>query len=353
MPPPNVLLLYPRFYASSFWDNREASAAAGARMLSPPLGLITVAAMLPPHWPVRFIDRNCAEVAADDLAWADMVMTGGMLPQQGDTLEVVRLCRAHGVPAVVGGPDITSSPHLYHEADIQVLGEAELVIDDFVAAWESGARTGRFVAEKFQADVTRTPIPRFDLLTFADYLRIGVQFSRGCPFSCEFCDIIELYGRVPRVKTVDQMLAELDALYGLGYRGQVDFVDDNLVGNRKALREFLPRLVAWQREHGYPFEFSTEASVNIASDAAVLALMRDARFFALFVGIESPDEVTLAGTQKKQNTRRDLVESIHTIHAHGMWVTAGFILGFDDEHGQVGDAMVRFIEDSAIPICMV
>ncbi len=353
MRPPNVLLLYPRFYASSFRDNREASAMAGARMLSPPLGLITVAAMLPPHWPVRLVDRNCAAVTDDDLAWAAMVLTGGMLPQQGDTLEVVRLCKAHDVPAVVGGPDITSSPHLYLEADFQVLGEAELVIADFIAAWESGARTGRFVAEPHRADVTQTPIPRFDLLTFSDYVRIGVQFSRGCPFNCEFCDIIELYGRVPRAKTPDQVLAELEALCGLGYRGQVDFVDDNLVGNRKALREFLPRLVAWQRARGHPFEFSTEASVNIASDGPALALMREAGFFALFVGIESPDEATLAGTQKKQNTRRDLVESIRTIHAHGMWVTAGFILGFDDEHGRVGDAMVRFIEDSAIPICMV
>lgn len=350
---PNVLMLYPRFDSGSFWDNRAASEAGGARMLSPPLGLITVAAMLPGHWPVRFIDLNCTPVADADFAWADMVMTGGMLPQQAHTLDLIRQCRAQGKPVVVGGPDITSSPQLYHEADLQVIGEAELVMADFIAAWERGERRGRFVAEKFQADVTRTPVPRFELLRFADYLRIGVQFSRGCPFNCEFCDIIELYGRVPRVKTADQMLGELDALYALGFRGRVDFVDDNLVGNKKALRELLPRLVQWQRAHGYPFEFSTEASVNIAADEQVLAGMRDANFYAFFVGIESPDQATLVGMQKKQNTMRDLVESIRRINAFGMWVTAGFILGFDTERAGVSDAMVRFIEESAIPICMV
>jgi len=352
-PGPNVLMLYPRFNSGSFWDNRAASEAGGARMLSPPLGLITVAAMLPAHWPVRFLDLNCTPVADADFAWADLVMTGGMLPQQAHTLEVIRMCHARGKPVVVGGPDISSSPQLYDEADFKVIGEAELVIADFIAAWERGDRRGSFVAEKFTADVTRTPVPRFELLTFKDYLRIGVQFSRGCPFNCEFCDIIELYGRVPRVKTPDQMLVELDALYALGFRGRVDFVDDNLVGNKKALRELLPRLIEWQRAHGFPFEFSTEASVNIAADDQVLAWMRDANFFAFFVGIESPDEATLVGMQKKQNTMRDLVESVHKINAHGMWVTAGFILGFDTERSGVADSMVRFIEESAIPICMV
>lgn len=349
---PRVLMLNPRFSGLSFFDNAVAG-ALGARLIQEPLGLITVAAMLPDDWQVRLLDRNCEKVAESDWAWADMVMVGGMLPQQADILQVIRESRERGVPVVVGGPDVTSSPHLYEDADFVVSGEAELVIDDFVAAWKAGEREGSFVAELFKADVTSTPVPRFDLIQFDRYLRIGVQFSRGCPFSCEFCDIIELYGRVPRAKTPEQILRELQALFDLGYRGRVDFVDDNLVGNKKALRALLPHLVDWQRRNDFPFVLSTEASVNIASDDQVLSLMRAANFEYFFVGIESPDPDTLVGTKKKQNTGRDLVESIHKIYAHGMWVYAGFILGFDDEKGRVGAPMARFIEEASIPVCMI
>ena len=180
-----------------------------------------------------------------------------------------------------------------------------------------------------------------------------MQYSRGCPFTCEFCDIIELYGRVPRSKATPQILAELETLYALGYRGHVDFVDDNLIGNKKALKLFLPELKNWQEERNYPFEFSTEASVNLADDDGLLQMMRSANFFGVFVGIESPDPETLVAMKKKQNTRRDLVASIHKIYAAGMFVTAGFILGFDSEKASVSDAVVEFIEDSAIPMCMV
>ncbi len=212
---------------------------------------------------------------------------------------------------------------------------------------------GCFTAEKFQIDVSTTPAPRFDLLKFDQYMYIGLQYSRGCPFTCEFCDIIELYGRVPRTKTPPQMLAELQRLYNLGYRGHVDFVDDNLIGNRKSLRIFLPELVAWQEAHDYPFEFSTEASINLADDHDLLQLMRKANFFALFVGIESPDPETLVHTRKKQNTRRNLAESVHRLYSAGMCVTAGFIVGFDTEKVSVADAMVDLIEEAAIPAAMV
>jgi radical SAM superfamily enzyme YgiQ (UPF0313 family) len=254
---------------------------------------------------------------------------------------------------VVGGPDVTSSPHLYASADFQVLGEAEDVIKDFVAAWERGERSGVFSAEKFQVDVTKTPMPRFDLLKLEHYLYICVQYSRGCPFTCEFCDIIELYGRRPRSKTAPQMLAELDALYKLGYRGHVDFVDDNLIGNKKLLKTFLPELRKWLETHDYPFEFSTEASINLADDEELLQLMKEANFFGVFVGIESPDPETLAATKKKQNTRRDISASIHKIYSYGMFVTAGFIVGFDTERVSIADAMADFIEDCAVPVCMV
>ena len=348
-----VLLIYPRFVSETFWNFAEACELLGARYPAAPLGLITVAAMLPPHWEVRFVDRNTEDLTEADLDWADMVMTGGMLPQQADSLAVIEICRKRNLPVVVGGPDPTSSPHIYERADIRVLGEAEGILNEFIAAWNAGTRTGTFVAPKFQADVTSSPIPRFDLIKFERYLYVGVQYSRGCPFTCEFCDIIELYGRVPRTKTTPQMLAELDRLYALGHRGHVDFVDDNLIGNKKALKQFLPGLKAWQEEHDYPFEFSTEASVNLSDDDELLRMMREAGFFAVFVGIESPDPETLVLMKKKQNTRRNLVDSIHKIYRAGMFVTGGFIIGFDNEKANVGDSLAEFIQLSGIPVAMV
>lgn len=349
----NVLLVYPSFSGPSFWNFRETCELAGAHYPAPPLGLITIAAMLPNTWNIRLVDCNVETLEPAAIEWADLVMTGGMLPQQLETLKVIDLAHAAGKLVAVGGPDATSSPELYASADFRVLGEAEGVLPQFIAAWESGETKGDFEAPKFQADVTSTPIPRFDLLKFDNYLFIGVQYSRGCPFTCEFCDIIELYGRVPRTKTTAQMLAELDALHELGYRGHVDFVDDNLIGNKKAVKAFLPHLIAWQKARRYPFEFSTEASLNLADDTALLNLLSEAGFFTVFVGIESPDEDVLRAAQKKQNTRRDIAESMHKIYAAGIVVVAGFIVGFDNEGAGVGRTMNALIEDSMIPISMV
>jgi radical SAM superfamily enzyme YgiQ (UPF0313 family) len=349
----NALLIYPRFEADTFWNFTRTAEVFGAKYPAPPLGLITLAALLPPSWSLRLVNRNTEELSDDDLDWADLVLTGGMLPQGGDTLDVIDLCRARGKPVAVGGPSVTSTPDFYRTADFRILGEAEGIIDTFVEAWEAGAREGVFEAEKFQVDVTKSPIPRFDLLKFDDYLHIGVQFSRGCPFTCEFCDIIELYGRVPRAKTNAQMLAELDELYRLGYRGHVDFVDDNLIGNKKAVKAFLPELATWLDAHDCPFEFTTEASINLADDDALLALMQAANFFTVFVGIESPDPATLVSMQKKQNTRRVLADSVHKIYRAGMVVHAGFIVGFDSEKDSIAAAMVECIEAAAIPVCMV
>ena len=348
-----VLLVYPKFVPNSFWNYTDTCKLLDARYPAAPLGLITVAALLPQHWEFRLVNRNTEDLSADDIAWADLVMTGGMMNQQPDCMHVIKLVHASGKPVAVGGPDVTSSPHLYTAADFKVLGEAEGVIDDFVAAWENGKRSGTFEADKFTADVTQSPIPRFDLLDFNHYLYICVQYSRGCPFTCEFCDIIELYGRKPRTKTNEQMLAELNRLYALGYRGHVDFVDDNLIGNKKALKGFLPELTAWQKAHGYPFEFSTEASMNLADDDELLGMLKQANFFAVFIGIESPDPETLRQTSKKQNTRRNMAANIHKIYSYGLFVTAGFIVGFDNENGSIADAMADFIEECAIPVSMV
>ncbi len=351
--PCRVLMVYPRFASDSFWVYTRACEIVGARYPTAPLGMITVAAMLPSSWDVRLVNRNTEDLAEGDLEWADMVMTGGMLFQQSDTYRIIEMAHAHGKPVVVGGPDVTSHPNRYQTADFQVLGEAEGIIGEFIKAWEGGARKGVFEAPKFEIDVTKTPIPRFDLLKFDQYMYIGLQFSRGCPFTCEFCDIIELYGRVPRTKTNAQMLAELDALYQLGYRGHVDFVDDNLIGNKKAVKKFLPHLIGWLNERGHPFEFSTEASLNLADDEKLLDLLRDANFFAVFVGIESPDTETLIQMRKKQNTRRNIAESVHQIYARGMFITAGFIVGFDSEKGSIAEPMIELIEQAAVPIAMV
>jgi radical SAM superfamily enzyme YgiQ (UPF0313 family) len=351
--PTNVLLIYPRFGAGAFWNFTAACELFGAKYPTAPLGLITAAAMLPPHWTVRLVDRNTEELQDSDLDWADLVMTGGMLPQHLDVVEIIEMCRARKKPVAMGGPGVSSVPFAYTRANFQILGEAEAVMDDFVAAWDAGAREGIFEAPKFTIDVTRTPIPRFDLLKFDDYLYVGVQFSRGCPFTCEFCDIIELYGRVPRTKTTPQMLAELDRLYELGYRGHVDFVDDNLIGNKKAVKAFLPHLRKWLEENDYPFEFTTEASINLADDPELLRLMNEANFVGVFVGIESPDPETLRQMKKKQNMRRSIPESIHKIYEAGMFVTAGFIVGFDNEKASIADAMVELIEDATIPVAMV
>ena len=352
-PPCRVLLVYPRFTADTFWSFRETCEVIGVRYPAIPLGLITVAALLPPEWNTRLVDCNTSDLTDADINGVDLVMTGGMLPQQLDALAIIERCRRLGKPVAVGGPDATSSPQHYARADFLVLGEAEPIMSEFVTAWNSGERTGRLEAEKFTTDVTTSPVPRFELLNIKNYLYVGVQFSRGCPFSCEFCDIIELFGRVPRAKSTPQMLGELDRLYELGYRGQVDFVDDNMIGNKKALKLFLPHLIEWQEKRGFPFEFSTESSVNLADDEALLDMLRDARFIAIFVGIESPDTETLIATQKKQNTRRSLAESIDKIYAAGIFVTAGFILGFDSEREGVAQGMIDCIEDTAIPVCMV
>ena len=346
------LLVSPRFSEFSYWNYREVCELFGARYPAAPLGLITVAALLPQQWDIRLLDLNVQEMDRSLLEWADIVMAGGMIPQQRDLLTLIELCHACGKRIVVGGQDPTSQPAVYTEADFLVLDEGELTIPKFLADFEAGATHGIYRSEE-KPDVTLSPPPRFDLLALDKYLHVGIQFSRGCPFNCEFCDIIELYGRRPRTKSPAQLLHELDALYRLGYRGHVDLVDDNFIGNKKAVMAFLPELLKWSSERGFPFYFSTEATLNLADDPRLMAMMQAVDFRWLFVGIETPDKKLLVLTQKKQNTRSPIVESVHRLNAHGMVVTAGFILGFDGETRGAADAIVECVEAAGISMAMV
>ncbi len=346
------LLVSPRFSEFSYWNYREVCELFGARYPAAPLGLVTVAALLPQAWEIRLLDLNVREMDTALVDWADVVMTGGMIPQQRNLLSLIELCHARGKRIAVGGQDPTSQPEVYADADYLVLDEGEMTLPKFLADLEAGTTHGIYRSEQ-KPDVTQSPTPRFDLLELGKYLHVGIQFSRGCPFNCEFCDIIELYGRKPRTKTSQQVLRELDCLYALGYRGHVDFVDDNFIANKKAVMAFLPELLAWSRRRRFPFYFSTEATINLADDTKLLSMMEAVDFRYVFVGIETPDKELLIRTQKKQNTRHPIVESVHRLNAHGMVVTAGFILGFDGETPGAADAIVACVEAAGISMAMV
>lgn len=347
------LLVNPEFRSASFWNYREACHLRGAKYPAAPLGLITVAAMLPQDWEIKLVDRNVHDWEDAILDSTDLVLIGGMMPQQRDAIELIHKAKARGKTVIVGGPDATNSPHLYAESDHLVLGEAEVTLPTFLKEFKDGTAHKTYREANMKADVTTSPCPRFDLIDFSRYLHVGVQWCRGCPFNCEFCDIIELFGRVPRAKTTDQMLRELQTLYDLGYRGHVDMVDDNFIGNKKLVKEFLPPLKTWMEEHQWPFEFSTEASLNLADDEVLLKMMQDVGFFAIFVGIESPDEATLIATQKRQNTRRSIVESVRRIYNYGIFVNAGYIIGFDTEKNSTARGIINCIRETAIPLNMV
>ncbi|WP_193140964.1 B12-binding domain-containing radical SAM protein [Meridianimarinicoccus sp. MJW13] len=351
---PRILLVYPRFSANRFMGHYDTPAdLVGAKAPIPPLGLLTVAALLPKDWPVRFIDRTVRDFSDSDLEWADLVFTGGMLTQQRDAINLIEFCQSKGKRVVVGGPDASASPHLYSAADYLVIGEAEGVMSDLVAAIDAGEPNGRFEAETSSVDMTQSPLPRFDLLDLDAYMEVSIQVSRGCPFTCEFCDVIEMFGRVPRVKSLEQLVNELHALLHAGYRGIIYIVDDNFIGNKKAVRAILPGIADWQKQHGYPFQFYTSATINIADDASLLEMLREARIFSVFIGFESPDDQVLMQTRKKQNMHRDFAKNIARLGEYGIFVTGGFIIGFDEETDKTADAMLEMIRESGVAIALV
>ena len=345
-----VLLLYPLF-PKSFWSFEKTLALVDCKALLPPLGSITVAAILPQEWEFKLVDHNVREITESDWDWAELVVISGMIVQKEDMLAQISAAKQKGKLVAVGGPYATTSPQEVEAADFLILDEGEITLPMFIAAIERGDRSGVFRGTEKPA-VTQTPIPRYDLLDMSAYDNMSVQFSRGCPFQCEFCDIIVLYGRKPRTKTPEQLLAELECLYDLGWRGAVFMVDDNFIGNKRNVKLLLKELKVWMEQKGYPFGLTTEASVDLAKDDELMELMVECNFKKVFLGIETPDQDSLALTNKFQNTRDPLTESIDKITRAGMQVMAGFIIGFDGEKAQAGDRIVQFVEQTAIPMAM-
>ena len=347
-------MISPKF-PSTFWSYEPILELVGKKALMPPLGLITVAALLPDTWTCRLVDCNVRPVTEEEWAWAEIVLLSGMIVQKPYLLELVAEAKRRHKPVVVGGPYATALPDELREAgvDFLVLDEAELSLPPFLEALARGDVGGTFTAGGERPEVTTTPAPRFDLLDLGAYDSMSVQFSRGCPFNCEFCDIIVLYGRRPRTKQPAQVLAEMDRLHQLGWRGTIFMVDDNFVGNHKAAKELLRELVGWQAARGFPFQFDTEASIDLAQDTELLDLMVAARFRSVFLGIETPDAASLERTFKHQNLRQPLLEAVDAITGSGIRVMAGFILGFDGEAAGAGDRIVAFVERTGIPTAFV
>jgi radical SAM superfamily enzyme YgiQ (UPF0313 family) len=319
----------------------------------PPLGLLTIAALLPRSWELRLVDLNLGELDERDLAWADVVMLSGMRIQRASFHEVVARARAAGKRIVAGGPYVSTTPDEALDIDHVVIGEAEDVLPDLARALETGAEAPRRLQASSRPDVSRTPVPRFDLLRIERYDSISVQFSRGCPFNCEFCDIIEIFGRVPRTKSPEQLVAELDAVKATGFRGPVFLVDDNFIGNKVAAKRMLRRLAAWSEAHGFPFDFFTEASVNLADDDALIRGLVAAGFSSVFLGIETPSREALLEAQKRQNTHLDLEEAVEKLVRAGLQVMAGFIVGFDADDETIFERQHEFISRSPISMAMV
>jgi radical SAM superfamily enzyme YgiQ (UPF0313 family) len=347
------LLLYPEFSSFSFWNTREISRFTGAKATAAPLSLMTVAAIMPQWWEFKLLDLNAYAFDEAMWEWCDIVVMSGMLPQQKGMLDYIDKAREEGKYIVVGGPDPSSQPDVYAKANAVVTGEGEITLPIWLDSWRNGIMDGVFGSDE-KPDLTQSPCPRYDLINMDDYYQVGVQYARGCPFNCEFCDIIELFGRKPRSKTPEQFLRELDCIYNLGHRGYVEIVDDNFIGNKRLVkRELLPALIAWNKARGFPFFFGTEASMNMADDDVLMQLMQEANFRFVFLGIETPDPETLLLTQKSQNTMKPVTQRVHKILSYGIIVTAGFIVGFDGEKPGNDRVMIDCIEDSAICMAMV
>jgi len=349
--PVNVLLVYPEF-PETFWSFKYALEFIGKKASLPPLGLLTVAAMLPHEWSKRLVDVNVTRLSRRDLAWADCAFVSGMTVQRESAHSVIAQCKEAGIKVVAGGPLFTIEHEDFEAVDHFVLNEAEVTLPAFVEDLQRGCAKPVYATSEF-ADIRKTPTPLWSLVDLGRYTTMGIQFSRGCPYDCDFCNVTTLFGRRSRVKTVEQVLAELDALYDLGWRASVFFVDDNLVGNQRCFKEeLLPALIEWRRDKiGIPF--SAQVSLNMVDDEQLMRTMVEAGFGSVFIGIETPDEQSLAECGKKQNMGRDLVQDVKRIQRAGMQVQGGFIVGFDHDTPSIFQRQVDFIQKSGIVTAMV
>lgn len=347
----NVLLIYPR-YPDTFWSFRDALKFISKKAAFPPLGLITIASMLPKSWDLKLIDLNVEKLKDKHIKNADLVMISAMMIQSKSAREVIAKCKEYGVKVAAGGPAFTSEPEKFKDVDYLILDEGELTIPKFLEDFKNGAQKGIYRSEQ-KPDITKTPLPSWHLIDISKYASMCIQYSRGCPFNCEFCDIITLFGRKPRTKTPEQMVQELEALYNIGWRGGVFIVDDNFIGNKHKVKKMLHEVIKWQKKHNYPFTFFTEASVNLADDEELMDLMCAANFNKVFLGIESPSLDSLKECNKLQNTKKDLTEVVDTIHRHGMQVMSGFIVGFDSDDESIFSKQIRFIQETGIVTAMV
>lgn len=348
----NILMVYP-MYPDTFWSFKHALKFVSKKASFPPLGLLTVAAMLPKDWNKKLIDMNANQLIDDDILWADLVFISAMSIQSESADDVIRRCNKLNAKIVAGGPLFTSSSEYYPNIDFLVLNEAEITLPLFLKDLAEGKPKHIYTSEDW-ANITSTPLPLWDLVSMNNYTSMNLQYSRGCPFDCDFCDITVLYGRKPRTKTKEQVISELDALYFTGWRGPVFFVDDNFIGNKvKLKKEILPAITDWMTKRKNPFYLNTEASINLADDEALMLQMAKAGFEAVFIGIESPNEKSLIECHKPQNTNRDLIASVRKIQQFGLEVQGGFIVGFDNDHPLIFEELTNFIQQSGIVTVMV
>jgi radical SAM superfamily enzyme YgiQ (UPF0313 family) len=347
-----ILMVYPK-YPDTFWSFKHALKFVSKKAPFPPLGLVTVAPMLPADWEKKLVDMNVRDLTDKDIKWADYIFLSAMVVQRESTLEVIARAKKMGTKIVAGGPLFTTGYDEFKDVDHFVLGEAEVSLPPFIADLKAGYPKPIYEAGEFP-DIALTPVPDWSLLEINKYSSMCLQYSRGCPFDCEFCDIVVLNGHLPRTKSREQILMELDSLYDHGWRGGLFMVDDNFIGNRKKLKgEILPAITEWMQQHKFPFVLSTEASINLADDEELMKLLVNAGFNRVFVGIETPNEDSLMECNKGQNTKRDLMASVKEIHNHGLEVQGGFIVGFDSDPASIFKNQINFIQNSGIVTAMV
>ena len=347
-----ILLVYPK-YPETFWSFKYSLKFIGKKSTFPPLGLLTVAAMLQNDWEKKLVDMNVEDLKDSDIEWADYIFISAMIVQKESVFEVIKRCKNFNKKIVAGGPLFVNSHCDFKEVDHFIIGEAETVLPLFLRDLEGG-KPERIYSTSQNPELNLTPLPLWELINTRKYALMNIQYSRGCPFDCDFCDITAMLGRVPRTKGKEQILRELDAIYNLGWRGGVFFVDDNFIGNKDKLKkEILPAIIKWRDEKKYPFVFSTEASLNLSDDQELMNLMVNAGFGAVFLGIETPDDDSLAECNKLQNKNRDLVSCVKKIQRSGMEVQGGFIVGFDNDKPSIFEKQIQFIQKSGITTAMV